>query len=422
MIERVERLADAAGRVSKSDLEAGLVAAREVDAWVEARRAAIVSQLAAVDSFPEATIARAAKTSVGKASRSTERADTLARSPGLAEALGDGAVTPGHVDVLTRASKQLDAAQRTALFDRVQSLVDIAAAATVEEFDRRVRLEADRVRSSDGMERLERQRRDTRLRSWVGADGMWNLNGRFDPVTGVRLAARLDQTVETLFGESTPQEAPDDPIEKQRFLAAHALARLVDGAAAGGRAGRTEVLAVIDAGTPGCAQAPAGEDVSPVSWRIPVEIPARVLADLVGAGDADVVGVVVCNGVVLHAPGELDQGRSTRLANRAQRRALRAMYATCGIPGCSVGFDRCDVHHVIWWRHGGRTDLRQLVARLHQASRQDPPRRLDHHARGEPGTHPGTPGRHPDDHRTTHHPGCLSAGPDTWAPGMPPDG
>ena len=361
MIERVERLAGTGCRVSKSDLEAGLVAAREIDAWVEARRAAIVSQLAAVDSFPEATIARAAKTSVGKASRSTERADTLAKSPGLAEALGDGAVTPGHVDVLTRASKQLDAAQRTVLFDRVQSLVDIAAAATVEEFDRRVRLEADGVRSSDGMERLERQRRDTRLRSWVGADGMWNLNGRFDPVTGVRLAARLDQTVETVFGESTPQDAPDDPIEKQRFLAAHALARLVDGAAAGGRAGRTEVLAVIDAGAPSSAQAPAGECVSPVSWRIPVEIPARVLADLVGAGDADVVGVVVCNGVVLHAPGELDQGRSTRLANRAQRRALRAMYATCGIPGCSVGFDRCDVHHVIWWRHGGRTDLANLL-------------------------------------------------------------
>ena len=365
VIERVERLAGAGAgdrrSVSKSDLEACLVAAREVDAWVEARRAAIVSQLAGVDSFPEATIARAAKTSVGKASRSTERADTLAKSPGLAEALGDGAVTPGHVDVLTRASKQLDVAQRTALFDRVQSLVDVAAAATVEEFDRRVRLEADRVRSSDGMERLERQRRDTRLRSWVGADGMWNLSGRFDPVTGVRLAARLDQTVETLFGESTPRDAPDDPIEKQRFLAAHALARLVDGAGAGGRAGRTEVLAVIDAGTPSSAQATTGERVSPVSWRIPVEIPARVLADLVGAGDADVVGVVVCNGVVLHAPGELEQGRTTRLANRAQRRALRARYATCGIPGCSVGFDRCDVHHVIWWRHGGRTDLANLL-------------------------------------------------------------
>ena len=363
MLERVERLAGAGadGHASKLDLEAGLVAAREVEAWVESRRAAIVTQLAGVDSFPEATIAKAAKTSVGKASRSTERAGTLADSPCLAEALGDGAVTPGHVDAVTRAGKQLDAGQRAVLLDRVESLVDVAAAATVEEFDRRVRLEADRVRSSDGMDRLERQRRDTRLRTWVGADGMWNLNGRFDPVTGVQLAATLDQSVETLFAETTPDHAPDDPVEKQRFLAAQALARLVQGNSTGGRTGRVEILAVIDASTSSGAQEPADATASQVSWRIPVEIPTRVLAEFASADDVDVIGVVVCNGVVLHAPGALDQGRSTRLANRAQRRALRAMYASCGIPGCTVGFDRCEVHHIIWWRNGGRTDLANLL-------------------------------------------------------------
>ena len=37
------------------------------------------------------------------------------------------------------------------------------------------------------------------------------------------------------------------------------------------------------------------------------------------------------------------------------------MYSTCGIPGCSVGFDRCHIHHVVWWRHGGRTDLINLI-------------------------------------------------------------
>ena len=94
-------------------------------------------------------------------------------------------------------------------------------------------------------------------------------------------------------------------------------------------------------------------------WPIPVEIPARVLAEL--AGDADITAVVVRNGVVLYAPGELDLGRTTRLANRAQRRALRGLYSTCAIPGCTVGYDRCELHHVIWWRHGGRTDLDNLL-------------------------------------------------------------
>jgi hypothetical protein len=64
---------------------------------------------------------------------------------------------------------------------------------------------------------------------------------------------------------------------------------------------------------------------------------------------------------VLHAPGELNLGRTSRLANRAQRRALRSLYATCAIPGCTVAFANCKLHHVIWWRHGGRTDLDNLL-------------------------------------------------------------
>jgi predicted restriction endonuclease len=71
--------------------------------------------------------------------------------------------------------------------------------------------------------------------------------------------------------------------------------------------------------------------------------------------------VVVRNGVVIHAPGELDLGRTTRLANRAQRRALRALYRSCAIPGCDVRYDRCKLHHVVWWRNGGRTDLVNLL-------------------------------------------------------------
>jgi hypothetical protein len=374
VIERVERLAGldagtaASPSGSKHELEAGLVAARELDAWVEARRSAIVTQLATVDAFPESTIAAASKTSIGKAANITGRAHTLTATPALAEALGDGTVTAGHVDAVTRAGKQLDEQQRAALFDRVEQLVDVACAGTVDEFAKRVKLEARRIEASDGIDRYERQRRNTRLSTWTDDDGMWNLRGRFDPLTGTRIAARLDQTVETLFSETTPEHAPTDPIEKQRFLAAEALARLIDGAGGSCKPGRAEFVVVIDAGTPtGAVTSLAAEldpgELSPsqVRWPIPVEVPTRVIAELMGAPDSDVVGIVVCNGIVLHAPGTIDQGRTNRIANRAQRRALRAMYSTCGIPGCSVGFDRCHIHHIVWWRHGGRTDLINLI-------------------------------------------------------------
>ena len=124
MIERAERVAavrsDAAA--DKATVRSGLVAVRELRAWCDAQHAGLVSQLAAVDSFPEAMIAAADKTSVGKASKSTERAGTLAATPTLADALGDGAITAGHVDAVTRAGKQLDESQRAELFDRVDDL------------------------------------------------------------------------------------------------------------------------------------------------------------------------------------------------------------------------------------------------------------------------------------------------------------
>jgi hypothetical protein len=353
VVERVERIAavraDAAADAGL--IEAGLVAVREVTAWADAQQTALVRQLASQVSFPEAVIARTSKTSIGQAAKSRDRADTLDRTPNLAGRLGDGAITAGHVDVVTRCSTQLDDRQRSALFERMDELADVAAAATVDEFAKRVRLEAARLQANDGLDRLERQKANTRLNTWVDAEGMWNLRGRFDPVTGVKLAATLDGAVETLFAERLPERCPADPIEKQKFLAAHALVRLLGGAASG-KPGRPEYVVVVDADAPG--------QVGPVAeWSIPVDIPARVLAELAGA--ADVTAVVIRNGVVLHAPGELNLGRTTRLANRAQRRALRGLYSSCAIPGCSVGYDRCELHHVIWWRNGGRTDLENLV-------------------------------------------------------------
>jgi hypothetical protein len=66
--------------------------------------------------------------------------------------------------------------------------------------------------------------------------------------------------------------------------------------------------------------------------------------------------------VVLGGDGvPLDVGRSRRLATRDQRRALAAMYATCGMPTCGVRFDRCRIHHLEPWLPTGPTDLDNLI-------------------------------------------------------------
>jgi hypothetical protein len=335
-----------------AEIEAALVATREVRAWADSQEAALISQLTSVTSTPEPIIAAAGKTSLNRAGKARERAQTLDATPFLADALANGAITADHVDAITRGSKQLDDEQRRQLFVRVDDLTAVAAEATIDEFADRIRVEVKKLQSGDGMDRLERQLSNVRVNSWTDAEGMWNIRGRFDPLTGVKLSERLRNTVNSLFAEEVPDLCPSDPVEKQKFLAAHALRRLLTGNVVGRATGRPEYIVVIDADAPG-TDGPVAE------WTLPVEIPPRALAEL--APGADVHAVIVRNGVVLHAPGELNLGRTTRLANRAQRRALRALYASCGIPGCATKYDRCKLHHIVWWRNGGRTDLDNLL-------------------------------------------------------------
>ncbi len=353
---------------SAASLTSAMRSVAELRSFLAAADADLAVRLRAASSFPEPEIASVSRESLSAASKVIERGETLAAVAGFADALNDARITAGHIDAITRGAKALEPEQRDALFGRIEGLVDEAARSSVADFARRVRREANDVRTDDGMARLERQRRATSLSTWTDDEGMWNLRGRFDPVTALSMSSALSNAVETLFAEAVPESCPSDPIEKQKHLRALAFARLVGGSNERGcageagkrpggigasRSGRAEYVAVIDVD----ASTVAGAAV--VEWPIPIEVPGRVLASLVA--DADVHTVVVRNGVVLHAPGNVNLGRSTRLANRAQRRALRGLYATCAIPGCNTGYDRCKLHHVVWWRNGGSTDLDNLL-------------------------------------------------------------
>lgn len=286
----------------------------------------------------------------------------------------------------------------------------------------RVRLAQREVGRDDGTTRLQAQQAMVGLSWRLAAEGMHEWRLLLDPVSAVAFDQAVAAEVETLFHDKVPPGCPTNPLQRQAFLRAHAMLSLARGG--GGRAGRPEFIVVVDArdadsgearagdrdagcGPAECAMAgsapagaapggsvpgssasdgsvrdgsapdgsvpagdgPAGADGQGlggrrdgeyvVDWGLPVEVPQRVLAELFGR--ADVHTVVVRNGVVLHAPGNVRLGRTTRLANRAQRRALRAIHPTCGVPGCAVRFGQCSIHHVHWWRNGGRTDLENLL-------------------------------------------------------------
>jgi hypothetical protein len=68
----------------------------------------------------------------------------------------------------------------------------------------------------------------------------------------------------------------------------------------------------------------------------------------------------------------LDHGRSIRSFTAAQRRTILARDGGCRTAGCDAGPERCDVHHVVPWECGGRTDIANGVAECRRCH-------LEHH-------------------------------------------
>ena len=124
-----------------------MVATRELAGWVEARRAMLIGRLSAVSSFPEATIAEVDRTSISAATKAASA--TLAATPKLADALGDGALTAAHVDAVTCGISQVEPQHRAELHERLDGLVDIAAVATVDQFATRAAVQVKRIQADD---------------------------------------------------------------------------------------------------------------------------------------------------------------------------------------------------------------------------------------------------------------------------------
>src|SRR4029079_10895833 len=273
-------------------------------------------------------LADASRTTLRHGEQMLRRAETADQVPEFRVSLNAGRLSGGHVDVLARTLRQVEPEVRDKLIEQGPALVLIAENATADDFARTVRAEARRLeRVTDGLDRLERQKRAIRFNSYIDKEsGMGRWNVTWDPETMLRLETRIDQQRQAMFHDLQPVGCPTDPIEKQKYLSALALLAIFD--SHGGRPGKPEVIVVIDQTQPDPDGKPA------VDWGLPVELPEWLLADV--RARSNTFTVVVRNGVVINAGGDLDQGRSSRQPNRAQRRALRGLYTTCAIPGCCV--------------------------------------------------------------------------------------
>ena len=289
-------------------------------------------------SFPEKFIAEATGGSMRDATVLLARARVVAQLPGLSAALAAGSISAEHLDVAVRRLQRLEPEVRDRLLLDAAGLAAGALRRSPEQYSsfiaERVRLVQRAVAADDGTDRLAAQQAMVGLSWRLASEGMHEWRLLLDPVAALAFDQLIAAQVEAMFHDRVPEGCPTNPLQRQAFLRAHALLSLLTGG--GARLGRPEVIVVVDARDGDAADDAtegSGSDREPVvDWGLPVEVPQRVLLDLFDR--ADVHTVVVRNGIVLHAPGSLQLGRSTRLANGAQRRVLRGLYATCAVPGC----------------------------------------------------------------------------------------
>jgi hypothetical protein len=421
VVALVEEVAEAcAGPDDLAVAKAGLVSLRRVQSWCAAQQVVLTGMLGRCTPAPEPHLAEAGRVSQRTAERLAERSRVAEQLPALGASLQAGEISGEHLDAVARTRAGLTPEERERFDERAGRLAEVAARTTPEAFAREAAYEARRARQAGSGDRLDAQRRAARCRTWIDrVTGMWCLRLEVDPATGVVLDARIREAMDAAAAGGTPSTCPTDPLEKLDHLRALAVAGLVVGEAAAGPPGRPEVVVVVDtrcaahsggarsaggpadgpadggAPAPGasgaeescseprvaggpeagscgdpddvaeraegsCGDAGSGPADGPVlDWGLPVELPERVLREL--HPRAVIYPVIVRGGVVLHAPGRLDLGRTTRVANAAQRRVLRALYPSCAMPSCEVPFHHCEVHHVVWWRHGGSTDLANLL-------------------------------------------------------------
>ena len=287
-------------------------------------------------------LTRNAHVSAREAARRERRAKALAKTKAFGDALATGAVTAEHADVLAELTTKLTDTITASFLDLDDQLTAKAAALSPERFSRHCRNLIARLERDEGIERNQQQRRDTYLTVSVQRDGMHRINALLHPELGAQISNALDREAAAL-GDDNPQR-----LDRGQLLAM-ALGNLVAGGHQAARPIEADVLVITDHTT----------------LTHGLHEHSICETDTAAILPPDTIRRLCCNGritpILLIDGIPLNVGRQQRLATRAQRRALRAIYRNCAFASCETPFTRCEIHHLVPWEIGGRTDLANLL-------------------------------------------------------------
>ena len=297
-----------------------------------------------------------------KAMRWQQAASQLPHLPATGKALVEGRTTLDHTAPIFKAAAQ---GHREALTEPLPSpvptdnpphtpvrtldelLADLAIPNTPTEVNRAVKEVLNRLDPEREAREYVRRQERRHLQLTPTLDGTWHVEGLLDPLTGTIVHNALD-------GLMRPEGASDPRTAGQRRT--DALRTLAESPRHPSTPRRPTAVITIahQALTRAVRGLPARRLADPWAELEGTPIPVPTARRL--ACDAELIpAVLATNGRVL------DVGRTHRLITRAQRTALAIEQPTCMYPGCTVGWRRCEAHHIVPWSEGGPTDLDNLI-------------------------------------------------------------
>ena len=268
-----------------------------------------------------------------QARREVETASQFSQVPETLDALGAGEIPEGHAKRIAKAASQGPIDESV--------LVEAARREDLGTFSRTLR-DHQHEQSGDDGKSLRAKERERRTFSFFKSpdDGMFILNGRFDPVAGNRMEAALADEVRRLRNEG---KEGDKTAFDQRM--ADALENLVCADTSDRKPQGTTLILTADWDVLNQKLADA---------RLLDGTPLPISEALRLGCDADILPAL------FDTKGqELWVGRRYRSATEAQRAALIIRDKHC--VGCGRSAVWCEAHHIEEWLTGGRTDIDNLV-------------------------------------------------------------
>lgn len=353
----LKALAGGADGVDLLECVSALVELRSV---LDATQAVVLHQLAesldwTVDgsSSPTAWLKRNAGLRGVSASRSLKTARFLAKHTTLLGLLSSGDVTPDHIALLAK----LDVGWATERFAAdLGVLAAFAVDLTADDFAVVCQQWSLLAEQDEGTDDTTRRHRKRSLHLSQLLDGTWKLDATLEPDTGAALAALIERLVAeqreldqaatntdpTLVFDSTATQRRVDAFNEIIHRSFAVDLRCTTGP-------KTSVNVIIDDD-----QLATGTGFTDLGAFLPTGTVNKLCCG------ADLRAVLLQPGQV-----ELNLGRTIRLANRTQRRALAARDRGCRFPGCDRPLGWTVAHHVIPWENNGPTDIANLILLCH---------------------------------------------------------